>query len=241
MTTTVTEKQLAANRANASKSTGPRTPEGKSRAAQNARRHGLCIGAISITRLEDHSELENLRADAVAAYLPRTSQESFAVDRIALAQLQIMRAARVEAGLFMECLNTCLNDDNKTSIFRLHEQLIGDEQPRLEQNGTYALATGMELMARRGNVWSLFLRYQAQAERQYRRAVEEFERLKQLREEIPNEPISDPETIDPEAEMPSPNEPIAPSPHTTQAPDPRPPAPFSAPIPEGAPDKPAVP
>lgn len=34
------------------------------------------------------------------------------------------------------------------------------------------------------------LRYQADAERQYRRAVDEFERLKKLRSEMPNEPIS---------------------------------------------------
>ena len=35
--------------------------------------------------------------------------------------------------------------------------------------------------------WSLFLRYQAQAERHYRRAVEEFERLKALRGELPDD------------------------------------------------------
>jgi hypothetical protein len=54
-------------------------------------------------------------------------------------------------------------------------------------------------MTRAGNSWSLFLRYQAQAERNYRRAVEEFERLKALRselppelpKELPNEPMLD--------------------------------------------------
>jgi hypothetical protein len=35
------DRQIAANRANAEKSTGPKTPDGKRRAAANARRHGL--------------------------------------------------------------------------------------------------------------------------------------------------------------------------------------------------------
>jgi hypothetical protein len=56
--------------------------------------------------------------------------------------------------------------------------------------------------------WSLFLRYQAQAERHYRRAVEEFDRLKALRAELPNEAILD---IQPEENEPActpPDEPI---------------------------------
>src|SRR5262245_35918199 len=36
-----TEKQLAANRQNASRSSGPHSSSGKPRAAQNARRHGI--------------------------------------------------------------------------------------------------------------------------------------------------------------------------------------------------------
>jgi hypothetical protein len=44
-------------------------------------------------------------------------------------------------------------------------------------------------MARESNSFSLLLRYQAQAERHYRRAIEEFDRLKTLRKELPNEPI----------------------------------------------------
>jgi hypothetical protein len=47
-----TPAQIAANRANAQHSTGPRTDEGKLRASQNALRHGLCAG-IPIMHDED--------------------------------------------------------------------------------------------------------------------------------------------------------------------------------------------
>jgi hypothetical protein len=57
--------------------------------------------------------------------------------------------------------------------------------------------------------WSLFLRYQTLAERQYRRAIEEFERLKALRSELPNEPIFDAQPIDNPATSAPENEPIS--------------------------------
>ena len=68
--------------------------------------------------------------------------------------------------------------------------LIGDGDIRITraQNRNYAVGEGFRRMAAESNVWSLLLRYQAQAERQYRRAMEEFERLKALRPELPNEP-----------------------------------------------------
>ena len=55
------------------------------------------------------------------------------------------------------------------------------------QNRSYALAEGLRRMADVTNLWALLMRYQAQAERHYRRAVEEFERLRKL---PPNEPTS---------------------------------------------------
>jgi cell division protein FtsN len=77
-------------------------------------------------------------------------------------------------------------------------------------------------MASKSNSWSLFLRYQAQAERHGApsgpRAVEEFERLKALREELPNEAIleAQPEqtetTCTPSETNPSPPEDPAPAP-----------------------------
>jgi hypothetical protein len=58
------------------------------------------------------------------------------------------------------------------------------------QNRNYALADGFHRLAKKDNTFPLFLRYKAQAERHYRRAVEEFEPVKALRE-FPEEPISD--------------------------------------------------
>ena len=78
----LTDKQLAANRANAAQSTGPRSPEGKSRSAQNSRKHGFTASTFAVVRLEELDEVARLREDLIAVYQPVNSQELFAVERI---------------------------------------------------------------------------------------------------------------------------------------------------------------
>src|SRR5262249_50505137 len=58
-----TERQIAANRRNALKSTGPRTPEGKARSSRNAVKHGAYARSLPLTP-EDRAAI---RA-ALAAY-----------------------------------------------------------------------------------------------------------------------------------------------------------------------------
>ena len=173
----VSEKQLAANRRNAQKSTGPVTPAGKARSAQNSRKHGFTATSFAVIRLEDAQELEDLLADLVAFYEPVNSQEHFAVERIALAQQSMLRAARLEAGLFTSCLSDAMNTDG-TPIFLMSAEMAGGVDIAVQQNRNYCLSEGLNRMARQSNTFSLFLRYQAQAERQYRRALEDFERLR---------------------------------------------------------------
>src|ERR1700688_2078227 len=118
----VSDSKLAANRANAARSTGPRSPEGKSRSAQNSRKHGFTGSTFAVVRLEDLNEVAQLRDDAVAVYRPVNSQELFAVERIAIAQQGMLRAARLESGLFTVCLNETI--DNLDRPFRLLNEIL---------------------------------------------------------------------------------------------------------------------
>lgn len=206
----VSAKQLAANQANAKKSTGPVTPEGKARSARNSVKHGFASTSFTVLRLEDPDEIARLKADAVAVYQPANSQELAAVERIALAQQIIFRAYRLEAGLFTSCLNEALDRDGDLYI-PLSRDMAVDIDVSRAQNRNYALAEGFDKMARHSPSLALMLRYQANAERQYRRAVEEFERLKVLRPDLPIQDLP----IEPILETePAQTEPVAGPPRT---------------------------
>lgn len=207
----VSEKRLAANRANAAHSTGPKTDEGKTRSSQNARKHGFTASKFAVVRLEEIDAIQNLRADAIATYQPVNSQELFAVERIALAQANILRIAQLEAGLFTDALHVTFA--NQEEFHFVDPSLIKEQKFSRHQNRSLALAEGFHRMvAKSPETFRLFLRYQSQAERLYRRAIEEFERLKSQRSELPIEPIPEPEIEELELYTPPPPEPARPDP-----------------------------
>jgi hypothetical protein len=72
----------------------------------------------------------------------------------------------------------------------MNSQFAGDIEISKAQNRNFVLVDGFQRFAHQSNSFALMLRYQALAERQYRRATEEFNRLKALREELPNPPNS---------------------------------------------------
>jgi hypothetical protein len=92
------EKQLVANRANAKRSTGPRTEAGKALSRMNAYRHGLTAETIVIGD-EDPEAFDRLRADLEKEYNPRPGIESELVERLAVLMWRLRRIPTFEAAL----------------------------------------------------------------------------------------------------------------------------------------------
>jgi hypothetical protein len=82
----VSERKAAANRANAQRSTGPRTPEGKQRSSLNALRHGILAKAAfnaTIEGEERRADFDELVAGLAQEYQPRTMTEKMTVQQLA--------------------------------------------------------------------------------------------------------------------------------------------------------------
>ena len=93
-------RQIRANRRNAGASTGPRTAQGKSRAAQNARRHGLSLPIFSDPHLS--TEIENLALKIAGEGANLAIRER--ARRVAAAQIDLQRVRFVRHQFLSEKL-----------------------------------------------------------------------------------------------------------------------------------------
>jgi hypothetical protein len=93
-----TEKQIAANRANAAKSTGPRTRIGKAISSQNAARHHL-LAKTFVLRSECSERFQELVESLYAEYNPKTPTEIALVDTMATARWRLIRMSNLEAAI----------------------------------------------------------------------------------------------------------------------------------------------
>ncbi len=117
-----TEAQTEANRANAQKSTGPRTPEGKAKVAQNALKHGL-LAKQAVVVGEDTDDFDLLRDQFRAELAPVGLTESRLVERIAGLSWRLQRAERFHTESFDVMCQQCADDPQ---IKRWRPRLVPD-------------------------------------------------------------------------------------------------------------------
>ena len=96
----VTPRMAEANRHNAEKSTGPRTPEGKQNVAYNALQHGLygkpCLQFMLATG-EDPKELQQILTGLTESFHPFTPAQQMLVEDLAMLRWEKRRNQRAQA------------------------------------------------------------------------------------------------------------------------------------------------
>jgi len=193
-----TPSQVNANRINAQKSTGPKTPEGKAKSRRNALRHGLTAKACMLAD-EDPNDLLDMIAEIGEKFDPQDTDEDFLVQRMAEARLRYNRIMPLEA-----------------SIFNLRLVVDKAPDPLMEAQGLSCQRAWAYMRdANGGNALSKLSRYETTLLREYDRSRAELEKLQKIRaarpapppiaEELrkePDPPISPIESIQPATSAP---------------------------------------
>src|SRR5437660_8825140 len=96
-----TLKQFEANRRNSQKSTGPKTPEGKTAVSMNALRHGLRARTVVLPG-ENREEFSQLCDDLEVEWNPHSRTEQFYVEQMAVSQWKLTRMEVCEVNFFKE-------------------------------------------------------------------------------------------------------------------------------------------
>ena len=120
-----TLKQFEANRRNSQKSTGPKTPEGKSAVSMNALRHGLRARSVLLPG-EDPTEFHQFCDDLQVEWHPQSRTEQFYVEQMAVSQWKLTRMEVVEVNIFKDA-------DGASKQFSLLDRLW-QAQCRLERS-----------------------------------------------------------------------------------------------------------
>src|SRR5262249_907780 len=105
------ERQIAANRRNAGRSTGPRSNGGKKRASRNAYRHGL---SLNIGAIQEFAESVNTLAQKIAGNSPDVRVLERARN-IAEAELDLGRARQAKVMLI----------EHSRAVSALHSSQLG--------------------------------------------------------------------------------------------------------------------
>jgi hypothetical protein len=204
-----TERQKAANQANALRSTGPKTQSGKAVVRLNALRHGLLAGDVVLPG-ESADAFEELLSQVRAEFAPVGPIEGLLVDRLVKIMWRLCRLDRVETALFdwrvrvlkVSQLSAEVNSYVKPALSDSFDTYITDETAHTEAQEALAraarerdgddvfLGRALNADAKEADALSKLSRYEKSLERSLFRTLEEL-RLLQHRRSRPAPPILD--------------------------------------------------
>jgi hypothetical protein len=182
-----TEKQIAANRLNAQKSTGPKTPEGKAAVSRNALASGL-LAHRPILKNEDPDEFNSFYKTTVQDLNPIGSIETLVAQRIVNLAWRLKRAGRMETGM-IDVL--CEKNLDTHGIIRAIKYFSDRPKPMPESWAPQAQTLRAEILGHVGvsdftghNVIAKTFHYEGQIERSLYKAIFELQKLQFIRQKM---------------------------------------------------------
>jgi hypothetical protein len=169
-----TKKQLHANRRNAFKSTGPRTPRGKALAAGNALTHGLSARKLLLTKKDDPHEFQQFRDRVWHDLNPVGQIEIILAERILAAAWRLRRILRIET----EILDRDLK--KKRTWYQKKKHFDPDAQPP-------SLGSTVADNLNSVNTYGKLLRHETTLENSLHRNLKKLQQLQSQRLDLPAE------------------------------------------------------
>ena len=134
--------KIEANRKNAFKSTGPKTPAGKQKSKHNALKYGILSKELIIQAgdgKENETEFTSLMDRLWDDLQPRGALEEMSVERIAMCYWRLRRAARAEVGEIRQELDTLTWDATMQEINQFHHEkrwasILDESREKLRQS-----------------------------------------------------------------------------------------------------------
>ena len=164
-----TDKQIAANRLNALKSTGPRTVTGKANSSRNHTFTGLFARNLVLQSIEDPAEFNDLLAGLLADFQPSSTHQHILVTRYARQLWLAQRIARIE------CSTTQAQLDEAMHRF-WGNQPLPDDPAEQEEIGGHTLAELWNADNAQGRTLARLQVHNALLERQISRTLRELRR-----------------------------------------------------------------
>jgi hypothetical protein len=208
------QRQKAANRANALHSTGPKTPEGKAVVRFNAFRHGLLAQDVVLPG-EEADAFEDLWNQVRANLSPMGPVEEFLVDRVVNAMWRLKRLGRAETALLHSRVHGLKADRLAIQVCSYEKEIlptlsfrtITDEAANTEASEALGRARyerdrdevlrgrAIDADAKEGDAFAKLARYERSLERSLFRALDELRRLQNRRRNRLASSISDAVTL----------------------------------------------
>jgi hypothetical protein len=152
------------------RATGPRTPGGKARSAQNARTHGLLSQAVVLPD-EDGQVFDVFRQTLVDQLAPVGELETVLADRIVACTWRLRRVLVFEAGVF--------EVERPSETERLLARSLGEAEPT---SPTVTLGIAFIRAAKNSaDPLTKLSRYETTLERSFYRGLHELQRLQAVR------------------------------------------------------------